>query len=66
MDYKKVVTQGQGRRPLRDRRPLPKVTVGAEYLQHHNGNSKLFIWTASVDHILAKVAGCKATLETLY
>jgi len=37
-----------------------------EYLQHYNENPKPFIWTASVDHILAKVSRCKATLETLH
>ncbi|OFV81414.1 MAG: DDE endonuclease, partial [Acidobacteria bacterium RBG_16_64_8] len=37
-----------------------------EYLQHHNKNPKPFIWTATVDQILAKVSSCKATLETLH
>ncbi len=37
-----------------------------EYLQHHNKNPKPFIWTATVDQILAKVSRCKATLETLH
>jgi transposase len=37
-----------------------------EYLQHTNKNPKPFIWTATVDQILAKVSRCKATLETLH
>ena len=37
-----------------------------EYLQHNNENPKPFIWTATVDQILAKVSRCKATLETLH
>lgn len=37
-----------------------------EYLQHNNKNPKPFIWTATVDRILAKVSRCKATLETLH
>jgi len=48
--------------------PSVRALVAAieEYLQHNNENPKPFIWTASVDHILAKVARCKATLETLH
>jgi len=37
-----------------------------EYLKYNNANPKPFIWTASVDEILAKVSRCKATLETLH
>jgi transposase len=37
-----------------------------EYLQHNNENPKPFVWTASVEQILAKVSRCKATLETLH
>ena len=37
-----------------------------EYLQHNNEPPKPFIWTATVDQILAKVSRCKATLETLH
>jgi len=37
-----------------------------EYVRHNNENPRPFIWTASVDQILAKVSKCKATLETLH
>ena len=37
-----------------------------EYLQHNNENPKPFVWTASVDQIVAKVSKCKATLEALH
>jgi len=37
-----------------------------EYLEHNNENPKPFVWTASVDQILAKVSKCKATLEALH
>jgi len=37
-----------------------------EYLKNNNANPKPFIWTASVDGILAKLSRCKATLETLH
>ncbi len=37
-----------------------------EYLQHNNEHPRPFVWTASVDQILAKVSKCKATLEALH
>jgi transposase len=37
-----------------------------EYLKHNNKNPKPFVWTATVEQILAKVSRCKATLETLH
>jgi hypothetical protein len=36
------------------------------YLQETNKNPKPFVWTASVETILAKAAHCKAILETLH
>jgi len=42
--------------------------VGAidEYLDENNRQPKPFVWTASVEKILAKVARCKAILEPLH
>jgi transposase len=42
--------------------------IGAiqEYLDNHNQNPKIFKWTASVEHIVAKVAKCKEAFETLH
>ncbi len=37
-----------------------------EYLEENNRQPKPFIWTASVEKILAKVSRCKAILETLH
>jgi transposase len=37
-----------------------------EYLDHNNQNPKPFVWTASVEKILEKVARCKAIYETLH
>lgn len=37
-----------------------------EYLNNHNQNPKVFVWTASVDHIIAKVAKCKEALDALH
>src|SRR3989454_8086002 len=36
------------------------------YLRETNTNPKPFVWTASVETILAKIARCKATFETLH
>lgn len=37
-----------------------------EYLDNHNQNPRVFVWTASVERILAKVAKCKEALGTLH
>lgn len=42
------------------------ITAINEYLQANNEQPKAFVWTASVEQILAKVGRCKAILETLH
>ena len=42
------------------------VTAIDTYLRETNKNPKPFVWTASVETILAKIARCKATFETLH
>ena len=37
-----------------------------DYLDNHNQNPRLFVWTAPVGHILAKVAKCKEALDSLH
>jgi transposase len=37
-----------------------------EYLENHNQNPRIFTWTASVEHILTKVAKCKEALDALH
>ena len=37
-----------------------------DYLDNHNQNPRVFVWTASVERILTKVAKCKEALETLH
>jgi transposase len=37
-----------------------------EYLDENNKNPKPFVWTATVEQILAKVSRCKAILETVH
>ena len=37
-----------------------------DYLQQSNQNPHIFVWTASAESILAKIAKCKEALETLH
>src|SRR5213080_2199483 len=37
-----------------------------QYIQAHNQNPKVFIWSASVERIMGKIAKCKEALETLH
>jgi len=37
-----------------------------QYLDNHNQNPQVFVWTASVERILTKVAKCKEALGTLH
>jgi transposase len=37
-----------------------------QYLDAHNDDPKPFVWTASIDTILEKVARCKAVFETVH
>jgi len=37
-----------------------------QYLETHNQNPRVFIWSASVDTIMAKIAKCKEALVTLH
>jgi len=48
-------------------RSVPEL-IGAitEYLDNHNQNPKVFVWSAPVQRILAKIAKCKEALESLH
>ena len=37
-----------------------------DYLENHNQNPKIFIWSAPVERILAKIAKCKEALDALH
>ena len=37
-----------------------------EYVQNNNRQPKPFVWTASVEKILAKIQRCKVILETVH
>ncbi len=40
------------------------ITAITNYIENHNQNPKVFIWSASVDKIMAKISKCKDLLET--
>lgn len=42
------------------------ITAIKDYMENHNQNPKVFVWTASAEHILAKVAKCKEALDALH
>jgi len=42
------------------------ITAIKAYLDSHNQNPRIFVWTASVERILTKVAKCKEALGTLH
>jgi len=37
-----------------------------QYIDAHNQNPKVFIWTASAEQIMRKIAKCKDLLETAH
>jgi len=37
-----------------------------QYLDNHNQNPRVFIWSASVESIMAKIAKCQEALGTLH
>lgn len=37
-----------------------------DYVENHNQNPRVFVWSAPVDKILSKIAICKEALETLH
>jgi transposase len=48
-------------------RSVPELIAAiTEYLDNHNQNPKVFVWSAPVERILAKIAKCKEALESLH
>jgi hypothetical protein len=48
-------------------RSLPELIAAMkEYLDNHNQNPRVFVWTAWVERIMSKVAKCKEALGTLH
>jgi hypothetical protein len=47
-------------------RNVPELITAIQgYIENHNQNPKVFVWTAPVERIMDKVAKCKEVLETL-
>jgi transposase len=42
------------------------VTAIQEYIDNHNQNPQVFVWTVSVDRIMSKIAKCKEALDALH
>ena len=42
------------------------ITTIQEYIDTHNQNPRVFIWSASVENILAKITKCKEALDALH
>lgn len=48
-------------------RSVPELIAAiTQYLDNHNQNPRVFMWTASVERILTKVAKCKEVLDALH
>ncbi len=46
---------------------VPELIAAIEdYVNNHNRNPRVFVWTASVESILAKIAKCKEALDALH
>jgi len=48
-------------------RSIPELIAAIEdYMNTHNQNPRVFVWTASVESIMAKIAKCKEALDALH
>jgi transposase len=48
-------------------RRVPELIAAIEnYMNNHNQNPRVFVWTASVESIMAKIAKCKEALDALH
>jgi len=48
-------------------RSVPELIAAIEeYLNNHNQNPRVFVWTASVEGIMAKISKCKEALDALH
>jgi hypothetical protein len=48
-------------------RSVPELIAAIEdYMSNHNQNPRVFVWTASVESILTKIAKCKEVLDALH
>lgn len=48
-------------------RSVPELIAAIEdYVNNHKQNPRVFVWTASVESIMAKIAKCKEALDALH
>ena len=48
-------------------RSVPELIAAIEdYMNNHNQNPRVFVWTASVESMMAKIAKCKEALDALH
>ena len=48
-------------------RSVPELIAAIEdYMNNHNQNPRVFVWTASVESIMAKIGKCKEALDALH
>ena len=48
-------------------RSVPELIAAIEeYMNSHNQNPRVFVWTKSVESMMAKIANCKEALDALH
>ena len=62
--FRALTTKRIRRGSFRNVREL--IAAITQYLDNHNQNPRVFVWTASVERILTKVAKCKEALDALH
>jgi transposase len=62
--FRDLTTKRIRRGSFRNVREL--IAAITQYLDNHNQNPRVFVWTASVERILTKVAKCKEALDALH
>jgi len=62
--FRDLTTKRIRRGSFRNVREL--IVAITQYLDNHNQNPRVFVWTASVERILTKVAKCKEALDALH
>ena len=62
--FRNLTPQRLGRGSLYNVKELTSVIEN--YISGHNQNPRIFVWSASVERILAKVAKCKEALDAVH
>ena len=62
--FREITGKRIRRGTFRNVRPL--IAAIEQYLENHNQNPHVFVWSAPVERILAKIAKCKEALDALH